>query len=116
MIQGLDLACGSPEERPPAVPGGLHFAEMDLTYGQQCFLAPPRAQSQGHHLAYGCPGDPRHPPRLTACLLSVYSLWLLLPLRELEERLGAGPGQTVGWCFGLSWWYCGVVMGWLGVV
>ena len=54
-----------------------------------------------------------HLPPVDGCV--AVGLWLLLPL--------PGAGEGLGWAWAdcgvvlaCSWWYCGVVMGWLGVV
>lgn len=98
VIQGLDLACGSPEERPPRSPWDLHSRrDGSHTYGQQCFSGSSQSPVlQGTPPGLRLSGDPEHPPRLTACLLSVYSLWLLLPLPGAGGGLGLGLGRLWG--------------------
>lgn len=101
VIQGLDLACGSPEERPPRPVLRPPFSQRWIShYGQQCFLAPPRAQSsRGTPPGLRLSGRPRAPTSTNGlscpcahfgCCCRCGSCW--------RRELGLSLRRTGWWC------------------
>ena len=98
VIKDLIRPAARQKKAHPTVPGSLHSRrDGSHIYRQQY----PSGSSQSLVLRGTPPGlrlsgDPERPPRLTTCLLLVYSLWLLLPLPGAGGGLGLGLGRLWG--------------------
>ena len=101
VIQGLDLACGSPEERPPRSPWEPPFLQRWISHlwTAAFFWLLPEPSPPGDTTWLTAVRRSRAPTStnglstvrvLTLAAAAVAGSW---------RRAGAGPGQTVGWCW-----------------
>lgn len=118
VIQGLNLAFGSPEESPLRTPWEAPRSQRWISHlWTAVFWLLPETSPLGDTPWLTAVRRSRAPTSTND--LSVYCQYThfgcCCRCRELEEGWGWAWADC-GVVLACSWWYCGVVMGWLGVV